>query len=349
MATLRSNPGPPGNCTLLVTEPRCGETVRAELKKHGLRAKNLRPTSPPARARLPAFPVADTGSARMLREELLSACRGLAELIEAECLHVERVEPPVSYVLVGPVAIVSLDERVRGREREVAEQLLRIPGVRAVYGKEATEGEYRVQRLVHLAGERLEEVVYREHGLEIPIPLGRVYINPRLATEHMRVAEMTAADDTVLDMFAGWGGFPLVISKLGRARLVVANDANPWAIATLARALERNRGKLKTPIIPVMADAALLPELLRPVFTRIIMNLPHSSKQYLPAALKLCSPRGCTIHLYTVASSPEEAAEGITVGEVARIVKVLDYAPYKYIYRVDLKLEGREKNPSTIG
>jgi tRNA (guanine37-N1)-methyltransferase len=259
----------------------------------------------------------------------------------------EKPEPPVSYVLVGPVAIVSLDERVRGREREIAEKLLQMPGIRAVYGKEETAGEYRVQRLVHLAGEKLETVVYREHGLEIPVPLGRVYINPRLATEHKRIAEMVGDDEKVLDMFASWGGFSLAISLHGRAKLIVANDINPWAVKTLIEALERNRRKLKTPIIPMMSDAAKLPELLAPVFTRIIMNLPHSSLDYLPTALALCNPQeGCTVHVYTIAGDEGEAAGRVAeklgaAGRIMTVRRVLDYAPHKYIYRVDVEVAPR--------
>jgi tRNA (guanine37-N1)-methyltransferase len=273
----------------------------------------------------------------------LNLCWLLAQPLEAVCEKLEKVEPPTSYVLIGPIAIISLDERVKGREREVAERLLRIPGIRAVYGKSETVGEYRVQRLVHLAGEEFENVTYREHGLEIIIPLGKVYINPRLATEHKRIAELTKNDDTVLDMFAGWGGFSLTISLHGKAKLIVANDLNPWAIKTLIDAIGRNRKKLKTPIVPIMADAAQLPEILAPVFTRIIMNLPHNAVDYLPTAYKLCNPtRECVIHVYVIAGSEEDARRKVldkvtSETTLIRAQRVLDYAPHKYIYRVDLK------------
>jgi tRNA (guanine37-N1)-methyltransferase len=324
-------------CTILVSARQCGELARRRLS--GARERGAKPTTLPLRVRLPAFPASERTTALSVRESLLSECAGLIEAIEAACARAESVEPPVSYVLVGPVAIVSLDDRVRGREEEVARALLRLPGVKAVYGKEATEGEFRVQRLIHLAGARFEEVTYKEHGLEIPLPLGKVYINPRLAAEHMRVARLVGYDELLLDMFAGWGGFSLAISMLGKARLIVANDANPWAIVTLARALERNRGKLKTPIIPVMADASMLPQILKPVFTRIIMNLPHRSLDFLPIALKLCSrERGCRIHVYIVASGAEEAVKSVNVGSVEGVTRVLDYAPHRYVFRVDVRV-----------
>ncbi|KSW11515.1 hypothetical protein CF15_01345 [Pyrodictium occultum] len=278
---------------------------------------------------------------RSAREELLAACAGLVEVVETSCTMLEERRPPVSYVLVGRVAVVSLDERLRGRERQVAEELLRtVPGIVAVYGKEATVGEYRAQRLIHLAGERVEETMHVEHGLRIPVPLGRVYINPRLAAEHRRVAEMIGRDEVVLDMFSGVGGFSLVASALGRGRLIVANDANPWAVSGLARAIEMNKGRLRTPIVVLRSDARLLPELLKPIFTRIIMNLPHSAVEFIPVARRLCSPRGCILHVYTLASSSEEALARVPGGVSA--TRVLDYAPRKFIYRVDVPVRGED-------
>jgi len=314
----------------------------------GLQAKNLRPhhSQTPLRKKAPVFPAESPPAPA-------NPCLLLAQPLEAACEKLEKLTPPVSYVLIGPVAVVSLDERLRGREREIAEKLLQIPGVKAVYGKEETAGEYRVQKLIHLAGEKLETVVYREHGLEIPIPLGKVYINPRLATEHKRIAELVEQDETVLDMFAGWGGFTLTISLHGKAKLIAANDINPWAVKTLIEAIERNRRKLKTPIIPVMADAAQLPEILAPIFTRIIMNLPHDATEYLPTALKLCNPnKGCTIHLYTIAKTEREAANKLAgqlpaKTEIQNIQQVLDYAPHKYIYRIDIRIPQHNSKPAT--
>ncbi len=334
---------------MVLVVPRCGEEARQLLRslcpgKAG-RLRPLRETAP-LRRPLPLFasPCGEE-AARETASRLPLGCD--AELLVVACEAQVRAEPPVSYVLVGPVAVVSLDERLRGREREVAEQLLRsVPGIVAVYGKEETVGTHRVQRLRLLAGKPVEEVVYVEHGLRIPVRLGRVYINPRLATEHRRVAEMIQPGERVLDMFSGVGGFSLAASATGKPGLVVANDANPYAVEALVKAIEMNKRRLRSPIVAMMADAARLPELLQPIFTRIIMNLPHSAKQFLPAALRLCSPgERCTIHLYTVARSPEEALAGIPAGlRVAGVTRVLDYAPRKYIYRVDLVAEPGQRD-----
>jgi len=344
MATSRGMDGSPVPCLCLVAGRRCGEAARRLLRDSQLVAVQRRPVKQYCtRQGLPVFTAeAGAGELKRVRDQLLAVCGGLVEVVEGLCIAREQRRPPVSYVIVGRVAIVSLDERLAGREREVAEELLRmVPGIVAVYGKEATVGEYRAQKLVHLAGEQLQETIHVEHGLRIPVPLGRVYINPRLATEHRRVAETISEDDVVLDMFSGVGGFSLVASALGRGRLIVANDANPWAVASLLRAMEMNRSRLKTPIVAVCSDARRLPELLSPVFTRIIMNLPHSAVNFIPVARRLCSPRGCVLHVYTVASSPEEALARVPGG--SSVTHVLDYAPHRFIYRVDVVVRGEDQ------
>ena len=331
-----------GRCTCLVAGPWCGEALRRYLKDNQLLLSGSRPLKKysPIRTMLPAFPVRGAADATAVRDTFLQICGGVVEVVETVCKAREKWEPPISFTVVGDVAIISLSEEIRGREKEVAEELLRnVRGIRAVYGKEVTEGEYRVQRLVHLAGEMIEVTEYREHGLVYRVPLGKVYINPRLSAEHYRIASQVAPGEVVLDMFAGIGGFSLLISALGRAELVVANDANPWAVSAMLDSIKLNKKKLKTPILVLNMDAKELPRVLRPVFTRIIMNLPHSSTEFLDTAHRLCSPRGCIIHVYVVARTQEEALSLVPGSTSA--TRVLDYAPHKFIYRVDVVAKGR--------
>ncbi len=318
---------------LAVVEPRCGERVRRLLRRL-CPAPPGKPL-PVARQKWPVFPVCSKAVPE------LSALKCYVELVGGACRVRHRAKPPLSYVIVGGVAIVSLDERLQGREQEVAEELLKtVPGLRAVYGKVETRGRYRVQQLRHLAGERVEEVIHVENGLRFPVPLGKVYINPRLAAEHMRIAVSTKPGENVLDMFSGIGGFAVTIAAYGRASLIVANDLNPYAARAAARAVLLNRARLRAPVLVLNRDATILPEMLKPVFHRVIMNLPHGSKRFLCTGLRLCNPAGCLVHLYTVARSPEEAVSGLLVaGTLRGVTRVLDYAPGKYIFRVDVEYD----------
>ncbi len=328
-------------CLCLMAWPWCGEALRRYLKDHQLVLSGSKPLKKysPTRTHLPMFPVQDLVAAAITRDKFLHICNGAIEVVETSCVERRAWKPPVSFTVIGDVAIISLSEEIKGREKSIAEELLRnVKGIRAVYGKEATEGEYRVQKLVHLAGDRVEVTEHREHGLVYRVPLGRAYVNPRLSAEHYRIASQVAPGEIVLDMFAGIGGFSLLISALGRAELVVANDVNPWAVSAMLDSIKLNRKKLKVPILVLNMNARELPRVLRPVFTRIIMNLPHSATRFLDTAYRLCSPRGCIIHVYVVAHTQEEALSLVPGSTSA--TRVLDYAPRKFIYRVDVVAKG---------
>ncbi|NOZ89549.1 MAG: hypothetical protein GXO15_06465, partial [Crenarchaeota archaeon] len=134
--------------------------------------------------------------------------------------------------------------------------------------------------------------------------------------------------------------FSLLIASTGRPRLVVANDVNPHAVEAMLEAARLNASRLRSPLLVLGLDARRLPELLAPAYDRIIMNLPHAATEFLPVARSLCAPRGCVVHLYTVASAPEEALQGLPgwARPLAPPLRVLDYAPRRFIYRVDLRL-----------
>ncbi len=330
---------------MVVVSPSCGEHVRKLLSTtyNTLKAK---PVKHYLRTSIPCFPITDIKTLRNIAGKLLGKCKGLIEIVEGSCIVQEKWSPPASYVIVGSIAIVSIDDSKTMNEwYSIAENiLLHNPSLRAVYGKISTVGEFRVQKLVHLAGEQVHETIYVEHGLRYPVPLGKVYINPRFATEHLRIAEMVKEGEYVLDMFAGVGGFSLLISAKRRARIVVANDLNIYAIKALLSALRLNKGLIRTPILVLQTDARNLPLLLKPVFNRIIMNLPHESKKFLDVALKLCNPERCIVHLYTIARNKDEAREGIPSRlSIIGMRRVLDYAPRKFIYRLDI-LVGRGKD-----
>lgn len=257
------------------------------------------------------------------------------------------VEGISGYHLVGDIAVFS--QRLGGPPLEVYKKAAEIliegqPRIKAVWLKEVTEGEFRVQRLVHLAGEKRTWTVHREFGLEFEVDIARVYFNPRLAGEHRRVAEESGEGELVLDMFSGVGGFSVHIAHLRRTR-VVASDINPAAAYYAARNVARNRRRLKGEVAVFWADASALPSVFKEgVFDRIIMNHPTASKWFAWAACRLARERA-TIHYYTLTLSCLEAVDEAILTfsrcckpEVLECRQVIDYAPGVGIYRVDLKV-----------
>ncbi len=251
------------------------------------------------------------------------------------------------YQLIGDIAVFS--RRAGGPSLEEYADAGRTlldsnPKVRSVWLKEYTEGEWRVQRLIHLAGERRTETIHKEYGLQFRVDIAKTYFNPRLAFEHRRVAEMVSDGEKVLDMFSGVGGFSIHIASLSDSH-VVAVDLNPHAALMASYNVKLNRAKLKGRILVVRSDASMLPSFLDARFTRIIMNHPTASKMYARTACSLLARRGeGHIHFYILSISCGEALEqayeafnGCCEVEDENCRLVLDYAPGSGVYVVDLK------------
>ena len=232
--------------------------------------------------------------------------------------------------LVGTVAILA------EADREVAERLLASrPSLRTVLAPEGpVEGPYRTRRFTVLAGEETTETEVREYGLVLRVDLAEVYFSARLSTERQRLAALVAPGERVLDMFAGAGPFALALSR--RARVVVAADINPAAVAAMTENCRRNRIKN---VLPVLADAARLPGIGLRVFDRVVMNLPLSPCPFLPAAFALCRPGG-TIHLYHLQYREGEALAALAPFPVADVEehRVRSYSPGRWHAAYDIHI-----------
>lgn len=199
-----------------------------------------------------------------------------------------------AFDLIGNIAITKI--RNRYRAEELAEDLLRShPVIKSVYLDKGIVGEFRLRDLELLSGEGNFNAVYRENGLVFEIDVSKVYFSPRLATERMFVAKDAKDGEYIIDMFAGIGAFSFNIAKQRDVR-ITAIDSNPDAISHMKRNMERN--SLKGAITPVLGKAEeAVPEL--PKADRIIMNLPHKSRQFLKLASGWIKEGG-VLHYYEI-------------------------------------------------
>ncbi|MEM0505439.1 MAG: class I SAM-dependent methyltransferase family protein [Sulfolobales archaeon] len=262
----------------------------------------------------------------------------LKDLIPEEVLKLI----PRSYDIVGDTALINLPKELMGYGREVGEAILRVnKNVKSVYAVGATSGDFRVRELTHLAGEDKTTTIHKEYGIRIYVDLKSAYYNPSLSEERRRIAEKVLEGDSVLDLFAGVGPFTLHIACTKKAS-ILANDLNPYAVECLRKSLGLNIKSLKGIVNVVNGDASeVLNALRKNTFNKAILNLPHRSIQYLPKTYEVLKDGG-TIYTYVVASNEEEATKEVenALTEVKYVIrekiKVLDYAPHKYIFRVEV-------------
>jgi tRNA (guanine37-N1)-methyltransferase len=213
------------------------------------------------------------------------------------------------------------------------------------------EGEFRIRRFKHVAGEMGTVTIHKEHGLRYRVDLEGAYFTPRLGTERLRIAKLVQPGDVVLDMFAGVGPFALLLAKRGAE--VIAMDKNPVAV----KYLKENALLNKIKHIEILeGDAAELAMRFEGRADHIIMNLPHSASAFLHAAMRAAKPDGI-VHYYCIAPEDDlyrdEALINKAAQEIDAKVEVLykeivrSYAPHRHNVVIDFLVCNRYIESST--
>ncbi len=261
---------------------------------------------------------------------------------------------PRSFDVVGDIAILELDSELAAFETRIAEAIMEVhPNVRAVFAKSGeVSGPERVRPLRHIAGENRTRTIHREQGCLFKVDLSKVFFSPRLSTEHQRVALLVDKGERVVDMFAGAGPFSILIAKrVGDVR-VEAIDANPQAIELVRENARAN--KVESKVYAHLGDARnIIREELAQTATRVIMNHPSASKDFIRDACDALQPSGGFIHYYTFAGENWEEdsgreiqfgveASGYVMERVLGIHRVREVAPMKWQVSVDLRVVPRQ-------
>jgi tRNA (guanine37-N1)-methyltransferase len=228
--------------------------------------------------------------------------------------QVKAVESGID--IIGDVAIVKLAEPVKDQGSIVGEAILRsIKNVKAVFDQEgALEGDFRLRRLRHLAGEERTLTMHKENGLRFMVDVEKCYFSPRLSTERMRIAELAQEGERALNMFAGVGPYSIILAKRKKAE-VWSCELNEVAYKLH---LENNRLNKVEPLMHMYnQDAARLSESVNVKFDRILMPHPSQSDKYLKLARKLVKEGGW-IHYYRHLSGADFAEAQVRLGEELR-------------------------------
>lgn len=259
-----------------------------------------------------------------------------------------REHLPSSFDVIGRIAVIKIPEELRDYEKDIGAAIISAnKSIETVAVDSGVEGEERLRQLSVVAGAADLNTVHREYGIELEVNPAEVYFSPRLATEHWRIVEMVEKGEVVIDMFCGVGPFSILIAKHCNPKKVYALDINKTAIDFVARNIERNRVASLTAISGDSKE--LVPE-LGPA-DRIIMNLPHSTYDFLPAALSNIKHEGM-IHYYEVLGHEKvknrlddienvAGEQGISI-KIEGEIEVHTYSPDSSLYCLDLRVHKEE-------
>lgn len=222
--------------------------------------------------------------------------------------------------LIGDIAIVKIPNSLVPKAEIISEAIMNAnKNVKTVLRQVGgIEGDYRLRRLEHLAGERKTLTRYKENGCLFEFDVSKVYFSPRLSTERLRVARLVRDGEVVVNMFAGIGSFSIVVARLERAK-VYSIDINPYAIEYMKRSVRLNR--LKGEVIPVLGDARdIIESELKGKADRILMPLPERANEFLNHAI-LSLEGGGLVHYYRHSFGIDESeAASKVIEEVEELI-----------------------------
>ncbi len=264
-------------------------------------------------------------------KELLSLPEDLEELL------------PTSFDIIGDIYIVKLADELLPRSKEIADAILKAhKNAEVVALDKGVQGEFRTRDLQILAGEKRTTTVHKEYGLMFEMDLTKVYFSPRLATERKRIVDLIEPGERVIDMFTGVGPFSIMIAKNAEPDIIYAIDKNPEAINYIIRNIKLN--KIKN-VAPMLGDAREIVSRIKRA-DRIIMNLPHSSLDFLDVGLSSVKPGG-QIHLYAIVDKDtldEIKSKILTIASprnisIENVQEVHTYSPTECLYCFDLAIQ----------
>ena len=253
---------------------------------------------------------------------------------------------PKAFDAIGDIIILRMPDELQEFEGGIGGAILRWnPKVRTVAVDDGVQGALRVRRVRVVAGERRTRTEHVEFGLRYLVDVEHAYFSPRLGSERWRVAKQVRPGEVVVDMFAGVGPYAILIARTRRPKTVHAIDANPAAVELLRENVRRNRAQ--TVIVHEGGGQDVLPGLGR--VDRVIMDLPQSAQEFLPATLPHVRPGG-VIHFYTIAerglikeAGEEAVARARRAGRTAKVLAsriVRGYSPGKVHLAIDLRITG---------
>ncbi len=250
---------------------------------------------------------------------------------------------PSSYDTLGSIAVVKMADEVVPFAKEIGKAIIATQkSIKTVCMDSGVVDQFRTRNIKIVAGDKATETVHKEYGLTFKMDISKVFFSPRLATEREAVARQVSPGEVVIDMFAGIGPFSIMIAKSRAPKVVYAIDMNPDAISYMEENIIINK---VSGVVPILGEAREKVATLEKA-DRIIMNLPHNARDFVPEAIRALKPGG-VIHYYEIM---EEQQVDARLGEIAdaavredRTVKVLarrkvkSYSPTMNFYGFDLQ------------
>ncbi|MEK6873912.1 MAG: methyltransferase domain-containing protein [Nanoarchaeota archaeon] len=254
----------------------------------------------------------------------------------------------IGYDVLGNIIIVKFakDTKKTDKIKEANKLLKEKKSVTTILEKkEKVKGRLRTIKTSFLAGKKTKEAFYVENNCRFRFNVETCYFSPRLSNERKEIYQQVKKGEKILVMFGGVAPYAIVIAKNSKSEVVYSVElgkectkyAKQNVLLNRINNIEIIQGDVKK-IIPKLHKEKLK-------FDRVVMPRPNLKDSFLNSAFKVIKKNGI-INYYGFSKDSDEILETIKeeakkskkLIKIIQIKKAGDIAPYKFRWRVDLRV-----------
>ena len=212
-----------------------------------------------------------------------------------------------AFDIIGSIIIIKIPDSLNSKKQIIADTILmNLKSAKSVFAQtSAVQGDYRIRRLEHLAGDNSVITEYKEYGCRFKVNVAKTYFSPRLSTERMRVSKMIKDNEIITNMFAGVGTYSILIAKNNKSCKVYSIDSNP--VANELALINAKLNKVQGQVIPICGDAReVIIRQLKGTSTRVLMPLPEKAKEFVDFAVMALKQNGGMVHYFAHVKAPSK-------------------------------------------
>jgi len=213
---------------------------------------------------------------------------------------------PRGWNILGDIIIVTLNEKLEHRRKEIGEALLCLyPGCKAVLLDRGISGQMR-QPLREIIAGNGTETIHKERSCLFRLDAMRIMFSQGNLAEKERMSKL-GQNETVVDMFAGIGYFSIPMAVHSKPKKIISIEINPVSFCYLKENIKLN--KVGDIVEPISGDCSKLTP--RSIADRVIMGY-LDGHEYIPYGIDALLPGGI-LHYH---EAVPEAVEGRPVERI---------------------------------